>query len=112
MFFIWGSQLLTSFLLFWLILTAVYMHQYYHDHGSVVPTDDHDDDDELDQPHSSKGHSGNEDDFVAEYNKKKAEVYAGGGKGQGNSKTHDVVGKNHRLPHQVQIQEDDESFFV
>lgn len=47
MFFIWGSQLITSFLLFLVILTASYMHQYYKKDHTVVPT--HDEDDAVDQ---------------------------------------------------------------
>lgn len=42
MFFIWGSQLITSFLIFLVVLTAAYMHQYYKKDHTVVPT--HDDD--------------------------------------------------------------------
>jgi len=106
-FFIWGSQLITSFLLFCLILTAAYMHQYYNEH-TVVPTDD--DDEELDK-HPNKS-DGAENDFVADYTKKKAEVNQAPSDHYGHNNSHDVVGKNHRLPHQVQVQEDDESFFV
>ncbi len=105
-FYIWGSQLITSFLLFCLILTAAYTHQFYAKRG-VVPTDEEEAD--LAERQDEHGQPIDDDDneFVANYKKKSSE---GGGEHQNHH--HAVVDKNHHMPHQVQVQESDDAFFV
>jgi hypothetical protein len=67
-FYIWGSQLVTSFLLFGLIVLSTFLYQYY-DLGKVSPVDEDEEDDEEAHPpnhavvaHPHKAYDGDNND--------------------------------------------------
>jgi len=124
-FLIWGSQLITSFLLFMLMVLASFVYHYYPN-AKVSPDDEeYDDDEEVDEEGDNA--------FIEEYEKKKHDHdddAAGGKKGKHSKRKHEEEGdeeetrmvevrghqphkgKGERMPHKSQIVDEAEAYFV